>query len=45
MNKLKYWITEGWHWLKHRQLSTLAAGAAIGVVLDEPVMWLIGWMF
>ena len=38
---MKEYLKIAWNWLKSRQKSTLAAGAVIGAVLDDPLIAII----
>ena len=45
MLKVQYYAGLGWTWLKSRSYLTLAAGAAIGALLDDPLIGLIKLIF
>ena len=45
MDNLKYYLGEAWTWIKSRQMTTLAAGAAIGALADDPIIWFLRALF
>ena len=45
MDKFKRYARAGWTWLKSRQMTTLAAGAAIGALFDDPIIWFLRALF
>ena len=45
MEKLQYYVGTGWTWLKSRSYVTLAAGAAIGALLDDPIIGFLKLVF
>ena len=45
METVKYYLRVTWAWLKSRQMTTLAAGAAIGALADDPIIWFLSTLF
>lgn len=45
MEKLNYYARACWGWLKSRSYLTLAAGAAFGALLDDPLIGLLKLIF
>ena len=45
METIKYYLRVAWTWLKSRQMTTLAAGAAIGALADDPIIWFLRTLF
>jgi len=44
MDKFKEYLSAAWEWLKSRQKATLLAGAAIGALIDDPVIATLKWI-
>ena len=41
---MKEYLQTAWNWLRSRQKATLAAGAVIGAVMDDPLITIISSM-